>query len=100
MKHTQGEVQSTGTELIKWGNGERYTISIAEFGKADDCKRAEALWNAAKDMTTEEAVRYLKHGREMEAIFKMLAGSAKFARNTPRFADRVLEILTKLNKGG
>lgn len=33
--------------------------------KPDDIARFEALWNAADGITTAEAVKYLKHGREM-----------------------------------
>ena len=38
-----------------------------------NARRIEAFWNAADGMTTEEAVRYIKHGREMVGILKMLS---------------------------
>jgi hypothetical protein len=85
MKHTEGKIiqgYSTILERRELISEHGSTIFYGPHMDAgEECKanfdRSEALWNAAKGMTTEEAVarlnyqpsseviRYIEHGREM-----------------------------------
>jgi hypothetical protein len=66
MKHTQGKVQQNGQNGIHMGP----TCIALTYGndpnRKDNAEHIAALWNAADGMTTEEAVKYIEHGREME----------------------------------
>lgn len=60
MKHTQ--------EKIEIDNGYKLAWLLTNDRWEENRERISALWNAADGMTTEEAVRYLEHGREIEAM--------------------------------
>ena len=55
MKHTQGKITNQG-----------------QLHGREDHYRVVALWNGADGMPTEEAVRYLEHGRDMVESLKNL----------------------------
>jgi hypothetical protein len=67
------------------------TFTSPEEANAN-AEKAEALWNAADGMTTEEAVRYLEYGREMVEI------ANEWLAHGPNgsFRSRLRNILTKL----
>jgi hypothetical protein len=56
--------------------------------------RIASLWNAADGMPTEEAVKYIEHGREMEEFIRTLAKRGK--NSVPKVLAKSL--LAKLEK--
>jgi hypothetical protein len=105
MKHTEGEwkirktkqvplIYKAGTQEFQNWIDEAYTNELRE----------EALWNAADGMTTEEAERYLRYGREMEVIAReviSLISPYSIKKNNPDRACHLLrEMISKLNGEG
>jgi hypothetical protein len=77
MKHTQGEVdgRKNVSSIDIWEiPGPNCIARIFDLPDSTirdgNATRFVTLWNAANGMTTEEAVRYLKHGREMESFIR------------------------------
>jgi hypothetical protein len=64
---------------------------VKDSDKAN-AEHIEALWNAADGMTTEEAVKYLEHGRQM---VQMLV-DYKESSNSVYITDKVNNLLAKL----
>jgi hypothetical protein len=69
--HTQGEMTHTNVEL-----DDIYDLNkiLGDSNWEGNMNRIYALWNAANGMTTEEAVRYIEHGREMVQLMEAIAG--------------------------
>jgi hypothetical protein len=67
------------------GKDRRFTVAgnsvfldnefYAEFASDEEALKAGKTFNAADGMTTEEAVRHLEHGREMELFIRDSFGS-------------------------
>jgi hypothetical protein len=82
MKHTQGKIQTGYYGGIKDGvvavvrdeqtKRKLFSIFLDTFTGLDEAhanaERLELVWNAADGMTTEQAVRYIEHGAEMERL--------------------------------
>ena len=113
MKHTQGEMKAGGVKGNTIKIGKQVIAKIgptlnygANAGKPieeskHNAERIEALWNAANDMTTEEAMKYITHGREMikslrthcNACFRQNAGICDRVQHSNCRTNR---LLTKL----
>lgn len=106
MKHTQGEGCRAGIlcmKLGKWSpDKDKRPCKACKVIDGCPCVSERCICNYLlhNGMTTEEAVRYLEHGREMKRFIRNLTESAAFARKSPRIADRALELLTKMKQGG
>ena len=108
MKHTQGKVQvSSSTMLV---NEDRMlianTFSMQGLGDIQpdilesqaNANRIAAIWNAANGMPTEEAVKYIEHGREMVHHLSQALMIIKHANKTEYTGVEIglIEILAKL----
>ncbi len=77
MKRTHGKIRQTiGCKLIdevgrlacRTDVEKHANIPLIE--REANASHIEDLWNASDDMTTKQAVSYLKHGAEMERILR------------------------------
>ena len=70
--HTKGKVRAEGMNILLEKEG--YTLtncsSMDNEERKANTQRIASLWNAADGMTTEEAVKYITHGREMVGMIK------------------------------
>jgi hypothetical protein len=81
MEHTKGKVTtdvlSHRVQIFGEVNSNPYCVAEVQRGTRYDIPNADriaSLWNAANGMTTEEAVRYLEHGREMVKLLNETKG--------------------------
>ena len=116
--HTTGkEFWRDDDGFIAAGKGDEY-VTIATFNCSNDIdiaereaniKRTISLLNAANGMTTEEAVRYLEYGREMEQAItsmrnmmeeqidnKVRGGRGQFVKTFQTALDTFNNLLAKL----
>lgn len=108
MKHTQGLADKVGTSIVRFGDAFKFSVDIATCEKEEDAKRMYSLWNASNGMTTEQAVRYLEHGAEMEQELKEARGiirecaislegeSVSYAERVSEYADAINNLIAKM----
>ena len=82
MKHTESETMEDSLQMentlvprlaFKEEDHSNKGHILAEFYGPDrlaNKERTKLIWNASNGMTTEEAVRYLEHGKEMESVLR------------------------------
>ena len=80
MKRTEGEIEVASDDMLTVIYSANMDFSFPAKGiasrevKEANAEHITALWNASKDMTTEQAVAYLKYGAEMkELIYSVIA---------------------------
>ena len=72
MKRTEGEIEVASDDMLTVIYSANMDFSFPAKGiasrevKEANAEHITALWNASKDMTTEEAIAILKHGTEIE----------------------------------
>lgn len=93
MKHTQGKQGQrahsypSGTGCIEIAVGHKTIIRIWDHPEAEaNAERVFDFWNATDGMTTEEAVRYLEHGREM--VEALATCYSSMLNENPTFLNR------------
>jgi hypothetical protein len=117
--HTQGEVEiytmkdESGYAFNVFGfNGKKQIAGMVAMEscahedflpkeeRAENAKRFRALWNTSNDMTTEEAVRYLEHGPEMECVLREVLQILFRDTACPDAHSKIWQLLGKMELEG
>jgi hypothetical protein len=109
MKHSEGKVSISSSALVVSEDlkiianclsiMEGLSILDMEIIEAN-AERIASLWNAAEGMSNEEALKYIKHGKEMEEVIKWIAaGNDPCPTECDHEICKALNLLNKLNGG-